>query len=151
MIHADIILPALNATSKKQLFQTIAEQAAPLLRSEPEGLLTALLDRERIGSTGIGKGVAIPHIKVEKATQMYGVFARLAAPIDYDAIDGEPVDIVFLLVAPTENKTTQHLKMLAYISRFLKNEANAAAIRATDTAEGLAQIISDWAKSQAAA
>lgn len=151
MISADLIIPNLPATSKKQVFQAMSEQTAPLFRGDADALLTALLDRERIGSTGIGNGVAIPHIKVAKATQMYGVLVRLESPVDYDAIDDAPVDIIFMLIAPTESKTTQHLKMLAYISRFLKDEKNVAAIRATADPAALAEIVNSWVRSQAAA
>lgn len=151
MISADLIIPNLPATSKKQVFQAMSEQTAPLFRGDADALLTALLDRERIGSTGIGNGVAIPHIKVAKATQMYGVLVRLESPVDYDAIDDAPVDIIFMLIAPAESKTTQHLKMLAYISRFLKDEKNVAAIRATADPAALAEIVNSWVRSQAAA
>jgi PTS system nitrogen regulatory IIA component len=150
MITADLIIPHLPATSKKQAFQVIAQQTAPLFHGDPEQLLSALLDRERIGSTGIGNGVAIPHIKVSRAPRMYGILAHLDSGVDYDALDGEPVDIIFMLIAPTENKTTQHLKMLAYMSRFLKDPANCAAIRAGKTKEDLMAVLSNWIKRQAA-
>lgn len=150
MITADLLIPNLPATSKKQAFQAIAEQVSMICRSDEDDLLTALLDRERIGSTGIGDGVAIPHIKMAKATRMYGVLAHLEHPVDYDAIDGQPVDIIFMLIAPTESKTTQHLKMLAFISRFLRDEGNRIAIRAAKDQAALAAVISDWANKQAA-
>ncbi len=85
--------------------------------------------RERIGTTGIGGGVAIPHVKVPGVSRTYGVLARMHAPLDYDAIDGEPVDIIFMLLAPAESKTTQHLKVLAQMSRFLKDSTMVAALR----------------------
>jgi PTS system nitrogen regulatory IIA component len=150
MITADLIIPALEATSKKKAFRAIAEEIAVQIGGHADDLLTALLDRERIGSTGIGQGVAIPHIKITGAERMYGVLVRLETPVDYDAIDGLPVDIIFMLLAPAESKTTQHLKMLAQISRFLKDAKTCDAIRAASETETLTAILTEWSKSQAA-
>lgn len=150
MISADIIIPALEASSKKKAFRAIAEEIAGSIGGHADDLLTALLDRERIGTTGIGQGVAIPHIKIAGAERMYGVLARLETPVDYDAIDNLPVDIIFMLLAPAESKTTQHLKMLAQISRFLKDTKTCAAIRATREAESLSGILTEWVNEQAA-
>lgn len=150
MITADLIIPALEATSKKKAFRAIAEEIAVQMGGHADDLLAALLDRERIGSTGIGQGVAIPHIKIAGADRMYGVLVRLETPVDYDAIDGLPVDIIFMLLAPAESKTTQHLKMLAQISRFLKDTKTCDAIRAAAETETLTAILTEWANSQAA-
>lgn len=150
MISADLIIASLAATSKKQAFRAISEQTAELFGGNPKEILDALLDRERIGSTGIGCGVAIPHIKVKNLTKMYGVLARLEAPVDYDAVDGNPVDIIFLLLAPADAKTTQHLKTLAQISRFLKDAETCKAIRDADECRRIEDLLSEWVKSQAA-
>jgi nitrogen PTS system EIIA component len=150
MITADLIIPALEATSKKKAFRAIAEEIAAQIGGHADDLLGALLDRERIGTTGIGQGVAIPHIKIAGTERMYGVLVRLEAPVDYDAIDGLPVDIIFMLLAPAESKTTQHLKMLAHISRFLKDAKTCDAIRAASEAEALSAILTEWANAQAA-
>ncbi len=150
MITADLIIPALEATSKKKAFRAIAEEIAGEIGGDVDDLLTALLDRERIGTTGIGMGVAIPHIKIAGAERMYGVLVRLEAAVDYDAIDDVPVDIIFMLLAPAESKTTQHLKMLAHISRFLKDAKTCEAIRASKTTEALSAILAEWSSSQAA-
>ncbi|MDP2205166.1 MAG: PTS sugar transporter subunit IIA [Alphaproteobacteria bacterium] len=150
MITADLIIPALEATSKKKAFRAIAEEIAAQIGGHADDLLGALLDRERIGSTGIGQGVAIPHIKIAGAERMYGVLVRLETPVDYDAIDSLPVDIIFMLLAPAESKTTQHLKMLAQISRFLKDSKTCDAIRASAETETLSAILTEWASSQAA-
>jgi PTS system nitrogen regulatory IIA component len=150
MITADLIIPALEATSKKKAFRAIAEEIAAQIGGHADDLLGALLDRERIGSTGIGQGVAIPHIKIAGAERMYGVLVRLETPVDYDAIDNLPVDIIFMLLAPAESKTTQHLKMLAQISRFLKDAKTCEAIRAAAETETLSAILTVWANSQAA-
>lgn len=150
MITADLIIPALEATSKKKAFRAIAEEIAEKIGGDADSLLTALLDRERIGTTGIGQGVAIPHIKIAGAERMYGVLARLEAPVDYDAIDNLPVDIIFMLLAPAESKTTQHLKMLAQISRFLKDPKICDALRSASEAETIANVLTEWSSAQAA-
>lgn len=150
MITADLIIPALQANSKKQAFRAIAEATCEALGGNPEALLTALIERERIGTTGIGCGVAIPHIKLPTVDKMHGVLARLETPVDYDAIDGAPVDIVFMLLAPADSKTTQHLKVLAHISRFLKDQNTCRCIRETDDRARLAELLLEWAKTQAA-
>lgn len=150
MIIADLILPAVQATSKKQAFRAIAEATAELYHGDPDELLNALLDRERIGTTGIGSGVAIPHVKIAKVTKLLGVLARLETPIDYDAVDDKPVDIIFMLLAPSDAKTTQHLKMLAQISRFLKDANTCSNIRSNNCRDKLTDLIDAWAKSQAA-
>src|SRR5690606_27568542 len=136
--------------SKKKAFRAIAEEIADTIGGNPDDLLNALMDRERIGTTGIGCGVAIPHIKIPDTDRMYGVLVRLEEPVDYDAIDGEPVDIIFMLLAPAESKTTQHLKMLAHISRFLKDDKTCAALRAAEEAENISTLLVEWSNSQAA-
>lgn len=150
MITADLIIPALEATSKKKAFRAIAEEISVQIGGHADDLLGALLDRERIGTTGIGQGVAIPHIKIAGADRMYGVLVRLETPVDYDAIDGQPVDIIFMLLAPAESKTTQHLKMLAQISRFLKDAKTCDAIRAASETQKISAILAEWANAQAA-
>jgi nitrogen PTS system EIIA component len=150
MITADLIIPDLKATSKKQAFRQLAEATVGIFGGNPEHVLDALMDRERIGSTGIGQGVAIPHIKLGHVSRLYGVLARLEKPIDYDAIDTKPVDLIFMLVAPAESKTTQHLKMLAHISRLLKDENTCQAIRSSCEQAKIAEVLTKWAQSQAA-
>ena len=150
MLTVNLIIPDLSATSKKHGLQVIAQQTAPLFHADADALLGALMDRERIGSTGIGGGVAIPHIKVDKIQRMYSVLTRLAAPVDYDALDGLPVDLIFMLVAPVENKTTQHLKTLAFMSRFLKDANNCALLRACTTREEIQSVLNAWSQGQAA-
>lgn len=147
-IQADLVIGNLPATSKRQAFRHIAERTVSLFKGDGDDLLNALLDRERIGTTGIGGGVAIPHVKIAGVARTYGVMVRLAQPIDYDAIDGEPVDIIFMLLAPAEAKTTQHLKVLAQMSRFLKDTTVRAEIRATTDESVIAAIISRWVQEQ---
>lgn len=150
MINADLIIPSLSATSKKQAFRALAQATVGLFPGDPEKVFTALMDRERIGSTGIGCGVAIPHIKLAHVDRLYGVLARLEKPVDYDAVDGAEVDLIFMLVAPAENKTTQHLKMLAQVSRFLKDDETCQRLRACAQREGMETLLHNWLKEQAA-
>jgi PTS system nitrogen regulatory IIA component len=150
MITADLIIPDLKATSKRQAFRQLAEATVPLFGGNPENVLDALLDRERIGSTGIGCGVAIPHIKLAHVKKMYGILARLDKPVDYDAIDSKPVDLIFMLVAPADSKTTQHLKMLAHVSRLLKDTRTCNAIRGTCDQSKITELLDQWAKTAAA-
>ena len=150
MINADLIIPSLTATSKKQAFRALAAATVGLFPGDPEKVFTALMERERIGSTGIGCGVAIPHIKLGHVDRLYGVLARLEKPVDYDALDGTSVDLIFMLIAPAENKTTQHLKMLAHVSRFLKDDETCQALRATCERQAMETLLHKWLKEQAA-
>lgn len=150
MITADLIMPALDVTCKKQAFQDIAAEACNMLGCDPADIVNALLERERIGSTGIGFGTAIPHIKVDKIDRLYTVVAVLEKPVDYDAIDGNPVDIIFMLIAPAAAKTTQHLKSLALVSRFLKEEETRDTLRQLQSETDIAKLLDDWNRSQAA-
>lgn len=149
VIQTDMIIGNLAATSKRQAFRAIAERTVALFGGNPDDLLTALLERERIGTTGIGGGVAIPHVKVPGADRAYGVLVRMQDAVDYDAIDGEPVDIVFMLLAPAESKTTQHLKVLAQMSRFLKDSTMVAALRETRDESEIARLVNGWIATQA--
>lgn len=148
VIHADMIIANLSASSKRQAFRAIAERSALLFGGNADSLLTALLERERIGTTGIGGGVAIPHVKVPGVDRAYGVLVRMHTAVDYDAIDGEPVDIVFMLLAPAESKTTQHLKVLAQMSRFLKDQQVVAGLRATRDESVISSMVRNWISMQ---
>lgn len=150
MISADLILPDLRATSKKQAFRSMAEAVAPLVGSTAEAVFDALMARERIGTTGIGGGVAIPHVKLEGLENIFGVLARLDSPVDYDAIDGGPVDLIFMMLVPAESKTTQHLKVLAQISRFLKDCDTCETLRGCTERKKIEDLIAEWTRSQAA-
>src|ERR1700758_2861371 len=115
--HAAI--PALKGNSKKQAMQELASKAAKLTGQNERGIFEILLQREKLGSTGIGHGVAIPHGKLPKLNKLFGLFARLARPGDFEALDGQPVDLVFLLLAP-EGAGADHLKALARVARLLR-------------------------------
>ncbi|MDJ0513791.1 MAG: PTS sugar transporter subunit IIA, partial [Methyloceanibacter sp.] len=122
-ITPDAVLPSLNAADKKQLLAALSMRASELCGLQERDIFDVLLQRERLGSTGLGQGVAIPHGKIAGLTRIVGLFARLAEPIDFDAIDEEPVAIVVLLLAP-EGAGADHLKALARISRLLRDRAS---------------------------
>jgi len=130
LIKPDAVIPALRVNGKKQALQELSERAAEVSGLAPREIFDAILQRERLGSTGVGDGVAIPHGKLTKCQQIFGVFARLDRPIDFDAPDGLPIDLIFLLIAP-ESAGADHLKALAMSARLLRNAATAAQLRAT--------------------
>jgi nitrogen PTS system EIIA component len=128
LLTRDGIIPSLKAANKKQLIEAVAEHAAPLAGLPARVVFDSLLQRERLGSTGIGNGLAIPHGKFEGLDRLVGLFARLDKAIDFDALDGHPVDLVFVLLAP-EGAGADHLKGLAKVARVLRNPAITAKIR----------------------
>jgi len=130
LIKPDAVIQALRVNGKKQALQEMSERAAQVSGLAAREIFDAILQRERLGSTGVGDGVAIPHGKLAKCQQIFGVFARLERPIDFDAPDGLPVDLIFLLIAP-ESAGADHLKALAASARLLRNAATAAQLRAT--------------------
>ena len=146
----DVVLASVKASGKKALLAELASRAASLFKIDERRLFDRLLERERLGSTGIGGGIAIPHGRMNGLAQPRGLFARLAHPIDFDAIDERPVDIVFLLVAP-EGAGADHLKALARVSRLLRDRALVEKLRATETAEALYALMVDSIQTQSAA
>jgi nitrogen PTS system EIIA component len=150
ILKPEAVVPALKAHSKKQVIQDLCEKAARLTRLSEREVFETILQRERLGSTGVGNGVAIPHGKLKSIDHMVGVFARLANPVDFDALDSQPVDLVFLLLAP-EGAGADHLKALARIARVLRDTSVAQKLRATDDREALYSILVGSAPSSAAA
>jgi PTS system nitrogen regulatory IIA component len=140
ILAADAIFPALKAGNKKQALQELAAKAAVATGRAEREIFDILLQRERLGSTGIGNGVAIPHGKLPKLKALVGLFARLEKPIDFEALDGHPVDLIFLLLAP-EAAGADHLKALARIARLLRDPATAAKMRATGDARTLYELL----------
>ena len=139
-LSPDAIAPALRASSKKQALHDIAAQASRLVGRDEREIFNTLLQRERLGSTGIGEGVAIPHGKLPNLERLFGLFARLDRPIDFEAIDGEPVDMLFLLLAP-EGAGADHLKALARIARALREPGIHDRIRAARDASALYAVL----------
>ncbi len=127
MTLTDLLSPAavispLRANGKKQALQELAQHAATLTGLPDRELFEALLQRERLGSTGIGEGIAIPHGRMPGIDRLIGLFAKTEKPIDFDALDGQPVDIIFVLIAP-EGAGADHLKALARVARVLRNQS----------------------------
>jgi len=140
LIGPEAVRPSLKAKDKKQLLAELAVCAANISDLQEREIFDVLLQRERLGSTGLGQGVAIPHGKMSGLTQIVGVFARLAEPVDFDSADGEPVDIVFLLLAP-EGAGADHLKALARISRLLREGAAVKKLRSSRDAAALYAVL----------
>lgn len=136
----DAIKTGLPGGSKKALLQQLANLAGQRLYRDPSAILASLSEREHLGSTGFGHGVAIPHGKVEGLKQIYCLFARLAEPIDYKAIDGRPVDLVFLLLSPPD-AGAEHLKALAAISRVTRHAATLEKMRGARSRDALAAVL----------
>lgn len=134
------IVPDLKATSKKQVLQELASFASERLNLEDRAIFDVLVERERLGTTGFGNGVAIPHGKMRQLDKLHVIFARLSSPVNFDAVDGRPVDLFFLLLTP-ENAGADHLKALAKVSRILRNEKTCAKLRGSETAEAIFSTI----------
>ncbi|KQM30428.1 MULTISPECIES: PTS IIA-like nitrogen regulatory protein PtsN [Rhizobium/Agrobacterium group] len=132
LLHQDAIIPALKVNSKKQLLQELAAKASRITGVSERDVFDVILQRERLGSTGVGHGIAIPHGKLSSISSITGVFARLETPVDFEALDDQPVDLVFLLLAP-EGAGADHLKALSRIARVLRDPELVAKLRATDS------------------
>ncbi|MDA0654317.1 MAG: PTS IIA-like nitrogen regulatory protein PtsN [Proteobacteria bacterium] len=143
------VIPSLKATSKKQVFQELAERAARETGIEERKIFEVLLERERLGSTGVGNGIAIPHGRLAEVDRLFGFFARIETPVDFDAIDGAPVDLVFLLLAP-EAAGADHLKTLARVSRLLRDKAMCEKLRGARSADALYALLTESATPHAA-
>ena len=149
LITPEGVVPNLRATSKKQALQELARRAAEITGLAERAILDVLIERERLGTTGVGNGIAIPHGKLASLARIYGLFARLEKPIDFDSIDEQPVDLIFLLLAP-ESAGADHLKALARISRLLRDKSVCEKLRGTESAEGLYALLTDSPASRAA-
>jgi nitrogen PTS system EIIA component len=139
-LSPEAVAANLRVNGKKQALQEIAAKAARLTGLEERTVFEALLQRERLGSTGIGEGVAIPHGKLPNLNRLFGFVARLEKPIDFEALDGQPVDILFLLLAP-EGAGADHLKALARAARVLREPGTVDRIRATRDAAALYAVL----------
>ncbi|NQV58614.1 MAG: PTS IIA-like nitrogen regulatory protein PtsN [Alphaproteobacteria bacterium] len=140
LLVQDGVVANLKAGSKKQALQELSQQAAALTGLHERVIFDVLLQREKLGTTGIGRGIAIPHGKMQDLERLHGIFARLPKPIDFDAIDEQPVDLIFLLLAP-ETAGADHLKALARISRLLRDDAICAKLRGADNPEALFALL----------
>jgi nitrogen PTS system EIIA component len=149
LIEVSAILPALKANSKKQLLQLLSEKAAAVTGLPEREVFDTILQRERLGSTGVGNGIAIPHGKLPGINSITGVFARLDSPVDFEALDDQPVDLVFLLLAP-EGAGADHLKALSRIARVLRDSEAVSKIRGTRDAAAIHSFLSETSASHAA-
>lgn len=140
LVAANAILPALKANNKKKVIQELAARAAELTGQSERTILEILLQREKLGSTAVGNGVAIPHGKLAKLGRLFGLFARLERPVDFEALDGQPVDLVFLLLAP-ESAGADHLKALARVARLLRDPEIARKLRDSRDADALYAVL----------
>jgi PTS system nitrogen regulatory IIA component len=141
LLTPEAVLPSVHAQSKKQVLQEVAAVCARLTGLAERDIFDTLLQRERLGSTGVGQGVAIPHGKSAQIERLVGVFARLARPVDFDSVDDQPVDLVFVLLAP-EGAGADHLKALARVARILRDPAMAEKLRGAEGADALYAILS---------
>jgi nitrogen PTS system EIIA component len=140
LLTPQAVMPALKVNSKKQALQELAARAAALCGRSDREVLDVLAQRERLGSTGIGNGIAIPHGKLPKLERLFGVFARLERPVDFEALDGQPVDLLFLLLAP-EAAGADHLKALARVARLLRDAEVARKLRESRDAEAIYAVL----------
>jgi nitrogen PTS system EIIA component len=149
---ADLLTPRgviaqLRVSNKKQALQELARRAATQTGIAERRIYDVLAERERLGSTGIGKGVAVPHGKLTELPRLFSLFARLDRPIPFEAIDDGPVDLMFVLLIPTD---AEHLRALARVSRLLRDEAICQKLRGTDNADALYALLTDRTESHAA-
>jgi len=143
------VIAALKDNSKKQTLQLLAQKAADVTGLKEGTILEGLLERERLGSTGVGNGIAIPHAKLTGIDRLYGIFARIDHPVDFDSIDDHPVDLVCLLIAP-EGAGADHLKALARVSRLLRDKGTCEKLRGATDADALYALLLDSERSRAA-
>lgn len=139
-IDFEAIKPSLPASNKRGLFQMLAQVAGQRLGIDAGEIVTAVAERERLGSTGFGNGVAIPHGKLAGLARIYCLVARLAEPIDYKAIDGGPVDLVFFLLSPPD-AGAEHLKALAAVSRTIRHAPTLEKLRGARSRDALAAVL----------
>ncbi|ACP23819.1 predicted phosphotransferase system, phosphoenolpyruvate-dependent sugar EIIA 2 [Sinorhizobium fredii NGR234] len=149
LLHQNAIIPAMRANSKKQLLLELAAKASKLTGLPEREIFDVILQRERLGSTGVGNGIAIPHGKLGNLSSLVGIFARLDTPVDFEALDDQPVDLVFLLLAP-EGAGADHLKALSRIARVLRDHDMVTRIRATDSASAIYMLLNEDTTSHAA-
>jgi PTS system nitrogen regulatory IIA component len=146
---ADLLTPRsvvaqLRTPSKRQVLQELARRAATMTGIPEKRIYDALAEREKLGTTGIGAGVAIPHCRLNELSRIHGMFARLERPVPFEAIDDQPVDLVFLLLAPAA-AGAGHLKALARVSRLLRDKAMCGKLRGANSADALYALLTGGA------
>jgi len=149
LLGADAVKVFAHVTSKKRLFQDLAEIAHAAYGLNASDTLDALQDRETLGPTGVGHGVALPHARLHGLNRVVGVFVRLEKPLDFDAVDRQPVDLVFALFAPKDSGV-EHLKALALVSRTMRNPEICIKLRANTVPAALHAVLTEAVGIQAA-
>ena len=142
LLTPESIVANLKATSKKQALQELSKRIAEVIDHDERDIFDILLEREKLGTTGVGDGIAIPHGKLESLEKLHGFFARLERPVDFDSIDERPVDLIFLLLAP-ESAGADHLKALARVSRLLRDKENCDKLRGSNNPEALYALLTE--------
>lgn len=140
LLSPEAVLAALKASGKKQLLQELAHHAARLTQIPERRIFETLIERERLGSTGMGQGIAIPHGRLAGLPHIVGLFARLETPVAYEAVDEQPVDLVFLLLAP-DSAGADHLKALARVARLLRDPEIARKLRDSRDADAIYAVL----------
>lgn len=138
-----------NVSSKRQAMQALAEMASRLFSLDENRVYEGLMEREKLGSTGVGSGVAVPHATLDGLDRMRGLFLRLEAAIDYDAVDEKPVDLIFALLSP-KDAGTEHLRALAKVSRVLRQKELRQQLRLIDNPDALYALLTNGAETDAA-
>jgi PTS system nitrogen regulatory IIA component len=149
LLSPDAVLAHVKAATKKQVLQEMAHKAAMLTQLPERRIFETLAEREKLGSTGMGQGIAIPHGRVSGVEKMTGLFAQLDHPVDFDSMDDQPVDLVFLLLAP-EGAGADHLKALARVSRLLRNQTVCEKLRTAPQPATLYALLTEPSAAQAA-
>ena len=140
LVSPESVIPKLRARSKKQALQELSKRLAPLVHQDEGVIFDVLLEREKLGTTGVGTGIAIPHGKLPDLDKLHGMFARLEHPIDFEAIDEQPVDLIFLLLAP-ESAGADHLKALARVSRLLRDSSVCESLRKAESSTDIYSLL----------
>lgn len=140
LLTPDAVLPTLKTQGKKQLLQELSEHAARLTGIPERRIFETLVERERLGSTGMGQGIAIPHGRLAGLSKITGLFARLDSPVSYDSVDNQPVDLVFLLLMPA-SAGSEHMSIMAAISRRIRDDDLASRLRKGGTPATLCELL----------
>ena len=143
------VIASLRVGNKKQALLELAKRAATATGVPERRIFDVLNERERLGTTGIGMGIAIPHGKLPEINRLFGLFARLERPIPFEAIDDQPVDLIFVLLAPPD-AGADHLKALARVSRLMRDRETCKKLRGTDNPDALYALLTDRAETSAA-
>ncbi len=149
LIKPDAVLSGVRAQNKKGLLSELSRHASELLKVDQSLIHEAVQQREMLSSTGLGRGIAIPHARMKQVASMFGLFARLEQPIAFGAMDGEPVDLVFLLLAP-DGAGADHLRALARVSRLMRDAPTLERLRGSRSRHALYSVLTEPMTSNAA-